>query len=132
MSYLLWFVCFYSCTDCSKSLFNCSWNYQTHTCSALSVISLKPSVVCDFYCTQFYITYKCFTSIYLLSYFCLNMYLYTMNINFLLPFCVISRILEPRAMTAVHGWKSPPQRMLTSLFTQGIPLGWSSNLLTWR
>lgn len=33
-----------TCTDCSKSLFNCSWNYQTHTCSALSVISLKPSV----------------------------------------------------------------------------------------
>nr|XP_022299547.1 plexin-A2-like isoform X3 [Crassostrea virginica] len=32
-----------TCTDCSKSLFNCSWHYQSHTCTALSVVSLKPS-----------------------------------------------------------------------------------------
>ncbi|XP_061195541.1 plexin-A4-like isoform X3 [Saccostrea echinata] len=33
-----------TCTDCSKSSFNCSWHYQTHSCTTLSLVSLKPSV----------------------------------------------------------------------------------------
>ncbi|XP_048741494.2 plexin-A4-like isoform X3 [Ostrea edulis] len=32
-----------TCTDCSKSSFNCTWHYQTHSCSALSFVSLRPS-----------------------------------------------------------------------------------------